>query len=315
MLLSLFNSSSSTFFKEDDTTMKYASILLLSLVVVLAVSGPVAAHRFGPNGEGNPWFMPAIPDQVIPRFDGDLSDWAWFPTRWTFRPDDFISMGNFNTAEQAVPKDDWDFILYGPAWIPAMNMVTWALTVTDNIMYAPHADLQLSWQMDGGQFAIDADHGGEAKNEFDYQQSYWTVAQGGNVGIFGNQEVAWAYEEPHIFFGMTIQPNGSYEGEFAAHIWDRLDPGGPSTSRLHQLEDGQIIGFSVELYDMDSDTEQEFPDAEFDFGNVAIGGEVLGDYFLLPVEETLAALVEEDRPLPSAVEASTWGRIKSTFTR
>ncbi|MBI4530920.1 MAG: hypothetical protein HY709_05295, partial [Candidatus Latescibacteria bacterium] len=184
------------------------------------------------------------------------------------------------------------------------------------IMYTPHTDLLLAWQMDGGQFGTDADHGGEAKgNNQEYQQNYWTIAQGGSIGLFGEQNLFWEFEAPYAFSGFDIQPNGSYTAEIAVTLWDHLDPGGVGQSRLHVLEAGQIIGFTVELYDMDSDTEQEFPDAEFDFGNVAIGGEVLGDYFLLPVEETLAALEEEGRPLPSAVEANTWGRIKSTFTK
>ncbi|MBI4531580.1 MAG: hypothetical protein HY709_08655 [Candidatus Latescibacteria bacterium] len=302
--------------------MRYVSILFLSVVVALAFCGPVAAHLFGPNGEGNPWYMPAIPDQAVPRIDGNLDDWSWFPSRWVFTTEEFIPWGSFDAEEQKVPKDDWDGILYGPAWVPSANMIMWAVKVTDDIPYAPYTHegpdgLEWSWKMDGGQFVTDADHGGDVRGtSTEFQQNYYTIANGGDIGIFNDEDMMeWAYEPPHAFFGFSpVQGNGSYEAEIAYTLWDHLDPAGEGASRKHTLEVGEIIGFSISVYDRDSEEEQG-PAVSFHFGNSSQGGQNIPDWQLLPVEETLIALQEEGKSLPSAVEASTWGRIKSTFTK
>ena len=296
--------------------MKQVMILLMSAVLVVGFFGIAGADLFGPNGEGNPWYLPAIPDHLIPTYDGDLSDWAFMPDQYVYTPDFFASFGNWTDAEAAVPKDDWDIIIYGPAWIPSMNMVTFAAHVVDDLLYVPSENLQDAWKEEGMQWATDADHGHDPKeNSEEYQQNFFTPKQGGHVGLFGPEELWWEFEEPYCYWGWTPPPGAGspagYDFEIAIALWDHLDPAGEGASTRHMMEAGQIIGFSIEAYDADGEADPvapyEFPDVEFDFGNTAIGGEVLPNWLLLSVEES-------DMPAV-AVESSTWGRIKSTFTK
>ena len=292
--------------------MKRVMILLMSGILVIGLCGIAGADLFGPNGEGNPFYLPAIPDALIPTYDGDLSDWAFMPEQYVFTPDDFVSFGNWSDAEAAVPKDDWDVIIYGPAWIPSMNMVTFAAHVVDDIFFAPNENLQDAWKEEGMQFATDADHGHDPKeNSEEYQQNFFTPKQGGHVGLFGPEELWWEFEEPYCYWGATLPPDAGspagYDFEIAIALWDHLDPAGEGASTRHMMEAGQIIGFSIEAYDADAEDQVEMPDIEFDWGNTAIGGEVLANWLLLSVEES-------DMPTV-AVESSTWGRIKANFTK
>jgi hypothetical protein len=279
----------------------------LAMAGCLAATGVAEAHLFGPNGEGNPYFAPAVPDEFIPTYDGDLSDWAWFPPAYTFTPDWFIQIGNFTDAEADVPKDDFDVIIYGPAWIPSQNMLTWAVHKVDNIFFTRSDNHQDSWDEDVIQFAIDADHGGEDKgNDQEYQQSFFSPKLGGALGLYGDVNLLWAYQPPHAFFGISPSrvegTNGTFDVEVQLHIWDHLDPAGASASTLHRLQAGQIIGTSIEIIDSEEGV-SEFPDVEFDFGNIAIGGSVVPDYYLMSVEDTRSLI-------PTAVENTSWGRVK-----
>jgi hypothetical protein len=291
--------------------------ILLASALIVGLCGVAEADLFVPEGEGNPFYLPAIPAHLVPTYDGDLSDWAFMPDQYVYTSDFFatLSGGIWSDAEAAVPKDDWDIIIYGPAWIPSMNMVTFAAHIVDDLLYAPFEDLQEAWQEEGMQFATDADHGHDPKEDSqEYQQNFFTPKQGGHVGLFGDEQLWWEFEEPYCFWGVTLPPDAGspagYDFEIAIALWDHLDPAGPEASTRHMMEAGQIIGFSIEAYDADGEADPvapyEFPDVEFDWGNTAIGGEVLANWELLSVEDS-------DMP-ETAVESSTWGAIKATFT-
>jgi len=291
--------------------MKGKILLMAALAVALVITGTANAHLFGPQGQGNPYFMPAVPAEYIPTYDGDLSDWAWFPPAYIFPPEWFIGIGNWTEAEAEVPKDDFDVLIYGPAWIPSQNMVTFALHKVDDIFFVHGPDFNTSSDEDVCQFTIDADHGGEDPGQGnDYQQAAFSPKLGGMMGCYpGGGTVDWAFQPPYAFFGM--QPavvegtNGTFDMEMQTLIWDWIDASGEASSILHQLQAGQIIGFSVEVIDTEEGV-SEFPDVEFDFGNTANGGTILPDYFLMSEADT--------RPLiPTAVENTSWGRIKESL--
>lgn len=291
--------------------MKGKILLIAALAVALAITGTASAHLFGPNGEGNPYFAPAVPDEYIPTVDGDLSDWAWFPPAYIFTPEWFAQIGNWTDAEADVPKDDFDVIIYGPAWIPSQNMVTFAVHKVDDIFSVRSDDFNSSSDEDVVQYAIDADHGGEEPGEGnDYQQAAFSPKLGGMMGVYqGGGANNWAFTEPYAFFGMepaTVEgTNGTFDVEVQLLVWDWIDAAGEGNSILHQLADNQIIGISIEIIDTEEGV-TEFPDVEFDFGNTANGGSILPDYLLMSVADT--------RPLiPTAVEATSWGRIKQSL--
>ena len=288
--------------------MKFRVACIVAAALCLAITGIAQAHLF-PNGQGNPYFTPAVPADLIPTYDGDLSDWAWFPPAYTITPDWFTQLGDWTAGEQ-VPKDDFDVIIYGPAWIPSQNMITFAVRKVDDIFFTRSDDFQDSWDEDVIQFAIDADHGGEEKLESqEYQQAFFSPKLGGGAGCYGPEEVQWAFQEPYAFWGMEPAAvegtNGTFDVEIQLKIWDHMDPAGEGASTEHQLVPEQIIGFTIEIIESEEGC-SECPDVEFDGGNVAIGGEVLPDWFLMSEADT--------RPLiPTAVENASWGRIKSAF--
>ncbi|MFC1526337.1 hypothetical protein ACFL6X_05960 [Candidatus Latescibacterota bacterium] len=297
--------------------MRRNTVLFAALALVVVLSGVANAHLFGPNGEGNPYFAPAVPAAYVPSYDGDLGDWAWYPPAYTFTPDWFIAIGNFNEAEQAVPKDDFDVIIYGPAWIPSENKVTFAVQKVDDIFSTRSDNPQDSWDEDVIQFAIDADHGGEVRAPTDglvareYQQAFFTPKLGGSLGIYGAEDLAWSMAAPHAFFGMLPEivegTTGTFTVEVQLSIWDHMDAAGADASTLHQLAAGEIVGLSVEIIDTEEGV-VEFPDVEFDFGSVSIGGEVLPDYYLMSEEETLPLI-------PTAVQSESWGRVKRALVQ
>ena len=288
------------------------NMLLIAVAVCVVITGVAQAHTFGPNGEGNPYFAPAVPAMYIPTYDGDLSDWAWFPPAYTFDPDWFATIGQFSDAEAEVPKDDFDVIIYGPAWIPSQNMMTYAVHKVDDIFSTRSDNYQDSWDEDVIQFAIDADHGGEEKLESqEYQQAFFSPKLGGSPGCYGPAELQWAFAAPYAFFGMspaTVEgTNGTFDVEIQLNIWDHLDPTGDAASTMHQLAANEIIGFSIEIIDTEEGV-VEFPDVEFDFASISIGATSAPDYFLMSEEDTLPLI-------PTAVENQSWGRIKHSFSR
>jgi|SaaInl8_200m_RNA_FD_contig_41_988432_length_1319_multi_14_in_0_out_0_2 hypothetical protein len=287
-----------------------SKILLVVMAMILAIAGAAGAHTFGSDGQGNPFFAPAVPAEYIPTYDGDLSDWAWFPPAYIFTPDDFIAFGNWNAAEADVPKDDFDVVIYGPAWIPSQNMMTFAVHKVDDIFSTHSESFYDSWDEDVVQFSIDADHGGEdVGGGEDYQQSAFSPKLGGMTGCYASEEIEWAYAPPYLFFGMSPAivegTNGTFDVELQHNIFDWMDPAGIDASTMHTLAAGQIIGYSMEIIDTEEGV-VEFPDVEFDWANTANGGTALADYFLMSEEDT--------RPLiPTAVESTSWGRVKSAL--
>jgi hypothetical protein len=291
--------------------MRSKILLVVAMAGILAIASAAGAHTFGSNGEGNPFFAPAVPAEYIPTYDGDLSDWAWFPPAYIFTPDSFIAWGNWSAAEADVPKDDFDVVIYGPAWIPSLNMMTFAVHKVDDIFSTRSENFYDSYNEDVVQFAIDADHGGEVSaGGEDYQQSGFSPKLGGMAGCYtGTPNADWAYVPPYLYFGMSPAivegTNGTFDVELQHNIFDWLDPSGIDASTMHVLAAGQIIGYSMEILDTEEGVE-EFPDVEFDWANSAIGGEALADYFLMSEEDT--------RPLiPTAVESASWGRVKSAL--
>ena len=288
-----------------------SKLLIAAIAACLAISGAAQAHTFGPDGQGNPYFMAAVPAEYIPTYDGDLSDWAWFPPSKIADTDFFATLGDWTESEQ-VPKDDFDVLVYGPAWIPSQNMITYAIHRVDDIFFTKDDVYDSSWDEDVIQFAIDADHGGDPKgNNQEYQQAYFSPKLGGQAGAYGAQDLQWAFEEPHTFWGMepasVEASNGTFDLEIQMFIWDHLDPAGEGSSTVHQLAAEQIIGFSIEIIDSEEGC-SECPDVEFDWASISVGGESAPDWFLMSEADT--------RPLiATAVENDSWGRVKKAFAQ
>jgi len=283
--------------------------LFLAFAITLGVASVAMAHGFGPDGEGNPYFMPAISDANVPTVDGNLSDWAFMPPAYVMSLSDWALLGQIDASEEAITKDNFDVLTYGPGWIPSANMIILAVHKVDDVFYSTSDNFQDSWKEDNIQIYIDADHGGDVKAEsLEYQQTYLNPKLGGGAGAFTASEIQFAFAEP--FYYHAQQPavvegtNGTVDIEAQFVIFDHLDPAGESASVIHQLTAEEIIGFSLDVADVDDGVFQA--DVEFDYGNGATGGEAIPDFFLM-------SLADSESQYVTAVENQSWGRIKSSM--
>jgi len=291
--------------------MKYAGMVLFGLVVLIGLPASGAAFTFGPEGQGNPYYAPAIPlDEVALSFDGDLSEWTWLPKKFQFSFGNVPRYSAIFDEEGFWPKDDFDVFVYGPAWIPAMNKYAFAVHKVDDVLYGPDENLQACYKEDCMQWCIDPDaSAGEYRGENNSrqaQQNFITPNQGGHLGLFGPEELWWEFEEPYCLFGKNVDPaTGSYDIEVAITLWDWLDAS-VETSTEHQLEPDQLIGGTFYVNDVDS--EEKGASIGWHFADPWKDANAFAAFYMMSVEDTKAEKAAE-----TAVEQNTWGRVKATF--
>jgi len=302
-------------------------ILLTSLALAIVANGLAFGHAYGPNDEGNPFFVPAIRDDLVASIDGDLSDWAFFPDEYTYDLDWFIPSGKWNDDEQQNTKDDFDLLIYGPAWIPSTGQVIWAIHVVDDYFYSPDPCYCMGWAEDNIQFNIDADHGGDVSltgqmldTMHDYQQIYIQPKEGGITGAFvDDREMDWPLAPPYTFFEYNRRDwvegaDGSYDVEYLHQPFDHMandSAGGIDASILAEWNVGDIVGLSLSVSDKDADGESTGGVSFHYGGGGQIGGEVLADWFLLSVDDTEGLYND----VPTSVESSSWGRVKAALAQ
>jgi hypothetical protein len=304
-------------------------MLLVGVGLLFGLTTGVLAHVVdpgtGPFGEGNPviYYAGAIPAGQI-TFDGDLSDWAGMPELYTWtlatapRKSDAIVAGE-------IAADDFDVIMY-IGWSPSENMLMLGVDVTDDILYVPEESIGATWKEDNLQINLDPDHDGapwrpyetsedpEEKDREDSeegQQLFFTPdEQMVNVFIQRGAKIAedigldWYFQEPYIHMGLKMGSGGAYTLEVGITLFDHLSREGVDASVLHTMQAGDIIGFG--FYIKDADSADDSVGMAFHFGDPG-GGDatVLGDLMLMSLEDTGWG--------PTAVESSTWGKIKATF--
>lgn len=268
---------------------------------LLILAGSAAAFVYGPNGEGNPYYAPAIPDRLVPTMDGNLADWAWMPSQWVFTMNN--APGQIKGNKEWV-RDDFDVAIYGPAWIPATNMYAFAVHKVDNIWYDPAAEVWGDNDGEAMQWCTDPDaSGGPYPGGRGAQQNFFSLKDGGFVGCFQLRDMSrFIFEEPHCFWQATMDiSTGSFDLELMYHLWDYVGDL-ESESEIHTFEAGQSIGGTFLCYDQDNPETYvgmwwHFAEPSSDSGNYA-------RFEMLPLSETEAAL-------STPVETTTWGQIKS----
>lgn len=279
--------------------MKHIALYLSGLVLFLGLFG--CAHR----PPERPWFLPlklrynlpAIPDDRIPIFDGDLSDWEWLPKQFIHTRDTAPRKTQAIRAGK-VSKEDFDCVVYGPAWIPKMNMWAFAVKITDDMLFTPLKQLTECWMEDHLQWCIDADNSGgiyrgPGIDSQQAQQYFFTPKQGGHMGLFHwpqwDRTLWWSLEEPWCHKGFLLdEKTGSYTLEVAIALWDHLDPEGPEKSVRHIMQPGQLIGATFMIGDRD-----EKDSASISWRHLsdpACDADVFDDFHLWSVGRTLNVL-------------------------
>ena len=311
--------------------MKKSTLLLLPCALALAFSGPALAHT------GLEFFLQEVPDPDAMTMDGDDSDWGWFDNDLALDSnlDFYVTSG-----EVADPED------YSATWRiaysrPPDNRLYFFLRIQDDSLRRQEPDLKRMWHDDFTQFNLDNDHSGgpglganldEASNHQRYhlrilpgpdgvaafnsqievlgdEQLSWTQ----DVDLFGNVtgvwDLAWTVTPPDAQHG-TLDIEVTWEARFKTYDAVGLSE---AESVRHVYEDGQVTHLGPRLTDNDGSLFQ------YDFylqdrftgtqnpAQYGTEGDQFPDWFLIGCEECPNA----GGSGATAVESSSWGRIKS----
>ena len=282
--------------------------------MALLVSALVVGTAFGHQGEMK--FMFQFPDHLTPVLDGDMSDW------------DIVGDVYKITAEAmfnqfGAPMDLSDF----NAWL------VWGYNINDGKAYfgAWIADDFIN-DTEKWSTTTDWDHTGGIFRGFDQGDDFetrWASAQAQRYDLAGpifsssgyytriiDGSKAWAGQSPYVEWAgkflrgdVNTQEPAEMFGEYSIVAFDDIHPDGPDQSVRHNWVEGTVVGIEVNWGDKDADP-GSYDDAYWSgFGGVGASRDAdqFGDYLLAPIEEGLP----EARA--TAVEANTWGQIKSTF--
>ena len=311
--------------------MKRFIILPLACALALAFSGPALGHT------GLEFFLQEVPDPDAMTMDGDESDWGWFDNDLALDSnlDFYVTSG-----EVADPED------YSATWRiaysrPPDNRLYFFLRIQDDSLRRQEPDLKRMWHDDFTQFNLDNDHSGgpglganldEASNHQRYhlrilpgpdgvaafnsqievlgdEQLSWTQ----DVDLFGNVtgvwDLAWTVTPPDAQHG-TLDIEVTWEARFKTYDAVGLSE---AESVRHVYEDGQVTHLGPRLTDNDGSLFQ------YDFylqdrftgdqnpAQYGTEGDQFPDWFLIGCEDCPNAGGSGG----TAVESSSWGRIKS----
>jgi hypothetical protein len=282
---------------------------LLSAVLVSALA---VGSAYGHQGEMK--FMFQFPDHLVPTLDGDMSDWDIVGEVYQIKGETMfnqfgapLDLSDFNARLMWAYNINENRAYYG-AWISDD-------TINDTEKWSTTTD----WDHSGGRFR-NFDQG-------DDFEARWASAQAQRydlaIPIFSSSgyytriitgSKAWAGTDPFLKSGgqflrgdvNTFEPAEMFT-EVSIVPFDDIHPDGPDASIEHQFAEGQIVGIEVNWGDKDADP-GAYDDAYWSgFGGVGASADAdqFGDYLLAPIEPGL--------PTATAVEASTWGQIKTSL--
>lgn len=293
-------------------------ILSLSAVLVLALAG--ASFGFG-NANGIGYFALEVPPNVTIAIDGKGDDWAWFDPAFIYGPDDMIEI----ITGQVPPKSDIDMAVM-TAWTGANrdNKLYGFTRVTDDTLHVAQTELDNGWLDDDFEIITDANHSGGpfraegVVTDVNAQQFTMHIATpGGYNSAYGNGTWWLRYQAPTEIHWVdalaqaqiTTVPAGAKTGaanvtvnyEFSLPLFDEVLLEGEAASPRHTLTAGEIVGLTYQLNDAD------IGDRSVQLSTAAENGAAWDATF--SSEYTLLAVGE----YATAVEASSWGKIKATF--
>jgi len=259
--------------------------------------------------------FPAVhfPDANVPDIDGNLVDW------------DVITEGYWINHEQLTETVKG----VGTAW-DATDLALRAIigyNPTTNKLYAmeDRFDDQI-WVTTGWEpmeMVFDADHSGGMFNVWpdvddqdqkdllhgSHAQNYGWNQGGPGLNHWGKAQ--WITEAPYGAFAKSQTADEGGEGQFHAEYmltpFDNLNWNGIDQSTIGSLVEGNITGFHFTIIDSDVETYEGYwtlsgaTDSYFQ-------GDLLSDFFLAPIDSDI-----DWGSQATSVEASSWGRIKSTF--
>ncbi len=301
------------------------SLTILSLTLALAGAAQAQDYWNPPtlenrNASGFPYYMLQVPNPSSMTIDGFDDDWAWFDPEYVLTMDEWKDEGD----RQSPSRDDLD-VTTKMGW--AGNRWYVYMAIHDDTL--SHEGTNVSrWDGDMIGFILDPQDHGRTRGALGYSQEY--VAAPGNTTVNfterypesegGAGPAAWRQfgEAPHLLGVVRVEPaeawaldswtsdtGGDTYYEWSVAVWDLFEEGGPSASTPRNLDaqagaDGTGLSFVFFVEDGDPGFNNDW---------TVRGSEATArQYFALA---KLLRLSEFN--VGTAVEETTWGRIKSSF--
>ena len=289
---------------------------LAALALSLSLVGTSSAH-FPEGALYFAWQWPAGAEPVV---DGDGSEYQVIPAEW------WQTTELFPDTQGGVDINRADF--------DARAVITWSDATNQFYAYSEVFD-DISAAGDTWQFNVDADHAGGVVHPLSWpdgtseeeqqrivgaanqQYEIWNTA--GDADVIGPDETlffwgkaSWLPDQGWYLAEHTFE--GTYGGEgttylevlFGSYVF--LDQEDPGATEFHDLTAGEITGIGYNWMDVE-DPEQAGNSPWESFYNLCnnnemfYNSEAIPDFFLAEVEGI------------TAVDATTWGQLKTNFAQ
>ena len=315
--------------------MKEFMIVPLVYVMALAVSGPTFAHT------GLEFFLPEVPDPDAMTMDGNDADWGWYDNDFALSTppgDDFWS-----PEGQVTDPEDYQATLRFAYSRPPDNRLYFFYRIQDDSLRRQEPDLRRMWHDDFTQINFDNDHSGgpglgaNLDESSNHQRYHLRMLPGpDNITVFNSQievlgdealgwsqdvdfdgnftgiwDLAWTLNPPDANHG-TLDYEATWEARlqtYDAHVLSEAE------SVRHVYEAGQVTHIGALLQDCDiASGEYSFYHKDRFTGaenprTYDVDGDAFPDWNLLECENCPNAGGSGGGT--TAVESSSWGRIKS----
>lgn len=308
--------------------MKSSKTIVLSCIVMLATSSMAFAHV---EAE---FFLPQVADPSAMSIDGDESDWGWYDRSFAHTPDGYFDA----SGNDGYTKEDFDFAMF-LAWSATPDNRLWGFyRVQDDTLTVVEEDPKRWWADDNLQLTLDIDHSGGDflgvnLDHVNTAQRYHVrilplpgqavffnslIEQIDLPSILWNQDIFEGQQTEVVEVAWTLSPAGASNGslnvgytiEWAMECYDITQPTRAESSR-HVFTADEVVHLGPRPNDADT--------GPFDHRLIPIGsdeqqdqkGDFMPDFFTLACEDCPNS--GSGRPTQTAVEESSWGRIKSSM--
>jgi hypothetical protein len=307
--------------------------LFALLGIVLLLSGTA----FGAFWDGAQWYVPEARAWEL-TIDGSDADWGWYDATYAFTNADMQVRGGDPTPVDVDPSDLNILIML--AWsgedqgAAVGNRWYYFVRVNDDELNLDGIPDEW-WADDCFRLSMDADNQGgtmrgasvdELGNgqrmyerimpELNCADHCWGAIGTHNYGPYiawgVDAGIWWAMQEEYWHTEYTVLPVDATHGttgeieytfESSMAMWDWWQESMDNSVR-HVFEPGQTIGWSSRVVDKDTDAQMDIvPIGEASAADV--NADVLQDYLMV---DTVA-----DADIPTAVESTSWGRIKTSM--
>jgi hypothetical protein len=302
-------------------------IIAMSLMASAAAFGqdfwdpPTLANR---NASGFYYYMLEVPDGAVMTSDGDMSDWAWFDPEYVITMEEWRDEGD----RELPTRDDLD-ITTMLAWKGAPDNRWYVYMAAHDDTLSHEGTTVNRWDGDMLGFAMDPQDHGRDRGNGGYSMEF--VAAPGDVnanyaerypeGEGQPGQAAWLEygEAPWLNGAVTVDPPEAWAadswtsdtGGDTVYEWDIavmefLEDGGPAVSTprdLNAVAGEEGMGIPIVFWYEDGDP-------GFNNDMTIRGAEASSRQYFAA---TRLLRVGEYEQQGTAVEQSTWGRIKGSF--